>query len=265
MNYPKIIYVIILLLKTTMLSGFGIDLLSSPIIISNAEIYLLSKTPETTFYQPAKQDLGFSLSHSNPHSFRELNVFHLASQITFQKELFSLGLLVLDNNHISDKTLYLGYSKKFNNLSLGSNVKYYNQSVSGYSTLDTFTLNMGAIWNVNTFTHGFTYSNITNTSKSGINLHTVVKYECMITPIDTTKFAVSFEKERYFDMRYAFAVSHNINNLLVLSTGFISNPNQFSAGLLFIVSNLEISVGIKTHQYLRLTQAIGLVYKPTQL
>ena len=253
-----IIFVIIF--KVDKINALGLDLMSSPTIISTGEIYLLSDSPETAFYQPAKSIEGISLSHSNPHGFWELNVFQLASQFRVFNEVFSAGAFVLENNHISEKTLYLGYAKSINNISLGANIKYYNQGINNYDTLDAFTLNVGAIWEIGAFCHGMSYSNISHTSRAGIDLPTIFKYECMIMPFEKTRFALSLEKERGFEMKYCFAVSHELTNNLKINTGFGSHPAQFSAGMYLELNPIDVSVGIRTHGELGFTQAVGIIY-----
>ena len=257
----KNIFFIIFFLLPLNLFSFGIDLISSPIIISNAEIYLLSNSPETAFYQPAKNSHGLSLSHSNPHGIRELNVFHLASQYVFLQQSISAGFLILDNDYMSDKILYAGYGKELNNITIAANVKYYNQSIDTYKTLNTFTLNLGSIWKMGIFSHGLSYSNITHTSTSGIALPTVVKYECSILPFDSTNFAFSLEKEKGFDIRYGFGALHKVSKIFSLNTGFLSNPNQFTAGMIVTVNSIDFSIAMRTHQFLGYTQAVGVVYR----
>ena len=242
--------------------AFGIDMYSSPTLISLGEIYLLSNTTETTFYQPAKNIEGFSICHSNPHGFSELNVIQLASQFLILKELFAAGTHILDNEYISDKVFYIGYSKLFSNISLGTNLRYYNQQIKGYKHLDAVTLNLGLIWHNEILTHGMTYSNISHSTSKGISLPTTLKYECMITPIEKTNFGVSFEKEKNFEMRYAFSVSRQLLNMFSVNTGFINNPNQFSAGVIISIQRFDVSLGMRTHRELGYTKAIGILYKP---
>jgi hypothetical protein len=241
----------------TGLSAFGLDLYSAPNLISCGEIYLLADNPSTSYYQPAKMSAGIALSHSNPYGFGELNILNLSAQF----KGVSLGSLFLGNEYISDKVFYLGYAYRFYNLSVGTNVRYYSQTIDEYETLDAFTANIGAIWQNKLITHGITYSNISHSSKENIDLPSVFKYECLVSPFEKTNFAVSFEKEKDFELRYAFAVTQKITNAFLLSTGFISNPSQFSAGLTVKISKIEVSYGMRTHNELGYTQAVGVTYK----
>ena len=261
MKILSIILLIFAVFGLSELHSFGLDLYSSPVVISLGEIYLLSNAPETSFYQPAKSVEGISLTHSNPHGFRELNVFQLSSQIKAVGELFYTGVFVLDNDYISDKIFYLGYTKSINQLSLGANVRYYHQSIENYHSLDAFTVNLGIIWQNRNITHGLTYSNLSHTSKNGIYLPTLYKYEFMISPIEKTNFALSLEKEKDFDLRYAFAVSREIASIFSINTGFITNPNQFSVGVMVKMNDFDVSIGVRTHSQLGYTQAIGVVYR----
>ena len=161
---------------------------------------------------------------------------------------------------ISEKISYLGYSICFNNITLGTNLRYYNQAVEGYETLDAFTGNLGVIWQNTIFTHGFIYSNITHSTVKNIELPSIYKYECLINPYEKISFAFSFEKERDFDMRYGFAAKQYIHDLCSIATGYITNPGQFSAGISIMFSKMTISYGIRTHEYLGYTQAVGVNY-----
>ena len=243
------------------LYALGIDFISCPATISAAEIHLLSNKSSNSYYQPALIQKGVSFSHSIPHGFSELNVFHLASQFSLLDETISAGAFVLDNKHISDRVIYLGYSKRIREVQLGANIRYYSQKVAGYDLLDAFTFNVGAIWENNIFTHGVSYSNISHTTSRSIELPSVFKYECKISPFEKTNFAVSLEKETYFDMRYGFGVSQKIADILFVNSGFLTNPSQFSAGIIVKVNKIEIGYGIRTHRDLNWTHAIGVRYE----
>ena len=239
------------------LYSFGLDLHSSPDIIASAEIFILSDTPAAAYYQPAKQYSGVSLNHSSPFGFPELNVFAFAAQYMG----ISLGGFALENNNISDKIIYLGYSQSIRTISIGGNIRYYSQSVERYEQLDVFTGNIGAVWEYKIFRHGFSLSNITNASIKNIAIPSVYKYECMLSPLQSTDFAFSFEKENNFEMRYSFAVKQRIAETLVINSVFISNPSQFSGGVCVTISKLSISYGMRTHEYLDYTQSIGVTYR----
>jgi len=191
----------------------------------------------------------------------ELNVFHLSSQFSIKKEVFSAGSISIDNKYMSDRVYYLGYLKQIKDISLGISGRYYSQKIDGYSQLDAFTGVVGAIWNINSLTHGLSFSNITHTTTQHIELPSVFKYECMVTPFESTQFAVSVEKEKAFDMRYSFGARHNVFSILSISTGFITNPGQFSAGCSVLIKQFEVNYGMRTHAELGYTQAVGMMYR----
>ena len=83
----------------------------------------------------------------------------------------------------------------------------------------------------------------------------------MLLPIEKTNLALSIEKEKNFDLRYAFAVTHELTSIFSLNIGFISNPNQFSAGVIIKITDFDLSVGMRTHSQLGYTQAVGILYK----
>jgi len=240
--------------------GFGLDLYSSPQIIAGGEIYLLSQGPEAAFYNPAHKNYGISINHSNPFGMPELNIFHLATQFSLYEQDFSIGSMSLDNAYIGDRVIYLGYSKDVSTVSLGISGRYYSQKIDEYSQLDTFTGVVGAIWRIDNLTNGLSFSNFTHTTADGIRLPSVFKYELMVTPFEHTQFAMAIEKEKEYDMRYAFGVRHTILEILNISTGFINNPAQFSAGMSIKVKNMEVNYGMRTHSELGYTQAVGLGY-----
>ena len=241
--------------------SFVADLVSSPHLMSTAEISLLAVTPASVFYQPAIFNTGIALNHSNPFGFTELNVLHLASQFKIKNEKFSLGSITLNNNIIDDKVIYLGYNKNIYGISLGISGRYYHFGINGYENINTFTSGIGAVWENNIFTHGLSYSNITHTKVNGVELPSVFKYECMISPFEKTRFGLAVEKEKSFEMRYAFATNHKMSKYFYFSSGFITKPNQFCAGFTCTVTAIEISYGIKTHHELGYTQAVGVLYK----
>jgi len=255
----------LVLLLTLVVSGsvyaLGTDNYSCPVIIAAAEIYLLAGSPASVYYQPALIHKGVSLSHSIPHGFVELNVIQLASQFSLFGEYISAGTLALNNKHISDKVLYLGYSKRIREIQFGTNVRYFAQKATGYNLLDAFTLNVGALWENGMFTHGITYSNISHTTRRGIELPSVFKYECKVAPFEKTDFAIALEKETRFDMRYGFGVSQKIADILFVNSGFLTNPSQLSAGMIVKVNKLEIGYGMRTHRELNWTHAIGVKYE----
>jgi hypothetical protein len=89
----------------------------------------------------------------------------------------------------------------------------------------------------------------------------VFKYESKITVFEGNAFAFSFEKERGFDLRYGFGVSQNITEMLVVNSGFLSNPSQFSAGVVIKMNKKEIGYGLRTHDELDWTHAVGVGYR----
>jgi len=256
----SIIVCILLILLGVSAYGYGLDIYSSPQIIAGGEIYLLSQSPESAFYNPSHRNEGISVNHSNPFGMAELNIFHLASQFAVKGEVFSAGSMSLDNEYISDRVFYLGYSKEIRTVSLGISGRYYSQKVDEYSSLDTFTGVVGAVWKVDNLTNGLSFSNFTHTKVDGIQLPSVFKYELMVTPFESTQFALAIEKEKGYEMRYAFGARHNILKILSISTGFINNPAQFSAGLGVTIKNVEVNYGMRTHAELGYTQAVGVVY-----
>lgn len=240
---------------------FGIDYVVSPQIISTGEIYLLSKAPTTAFYQPAAQNEGLSINHSNPFGFSELNFFHLATQTKIFKEYISAGIISVENRYFADRVFYLGYSKKISNISFGGVGKYYQYKTIDYLQLASGTFTGGMVWNFKKFTSGVSVSNITQTQKNNISLPSVYKYELSIKPVEKTEFAFSFEKEKNYDYRYAFGAIQIIHPTLFVSTGFISNPDQFSAGLCLKINNLDLNYAVRTHPELNMTHSAGITYR----
>jgi hypothetical protein len=257
---PKLAILLIFLFCCLKIYAFGLDLYSSPDLISAAEICLLSSSPVGAYYQPAIRNEGISFSHSNPYGFTELNVMHLAAQFTILGEILALGSFALENKYISDKVFYLGYQKNILGLTWGVNTRLYSQAIEGYDTLNSSTINVGFVWENKIITHGVSYSNVFFTKKEELELPSVFKYECLISPLEKTAFAVSFEKEADFAMRYAFAVSQKITKILSVTTGFLTNPSQFSAGAGIIINHLEVNYGMRTHAELSYTQGVGVKY-----
>ena len=69
------------------------------------------------------------------------------------------------------------------------------------------------------------------------------------------------EKERHFDERYGFGVSQKVTDYFYVNTGFLTNPSQFSGGVLIKLNQLEIGYGIRTHPDLDMTHAIGVTWR----
>ena len=261
MNKTIVFVFIFYIINISCMKALNIDMVSSPKLLSVAEITLLAPTPASAFYQPALYNTGIAFNHSNPFGFTELNVLHMATQFKIKNEMFSLGSVTLNNEIIDDKVVYIGYSKNLNNISLGISARYYHFGIKGYDSIDTFTTGIGAVWGYDIFTHGLSYSNITNTNTKGIDLPSVFKYECLISTFDNTRFGIALEKEKSFEMRYAFAANQEINKYLYIMSGFITNPNQFSAGFTCVIGQVEISYGFRTHAQLSYTQAVGVGWR----
>jgi len=261
MSIKRLLLFITFYIVSLCINALGLDIYCSPQIISGAEIYLLSDSPEVAFYNPAHSGDGVSVNHSNPFGMTELNIFQLASQFTIKSEVFSLGTISMDNKYISDRVYYLGYSKQIYDLSLGISGRYYSQKIDEYKRLDAVTGVVGAIWSVNNISHGLSFSNMTHTTKEQIELPSAFKYECMVFVFENTRFAVALEKEKSFDMRYSFGANHRVFDLLSLSTGFITNPGQFSAGCSVSIDNFTVNYGMRTHQELGYTQAVGVLFR----
>jgi hypothetical protein len=252
---------LIFLLFFYSLISFGIDLYPDPQLISVGEIYLLSKTPSTTIYQPATQTTGISMSHSNPFGYTELNGFQLAAIFKIRDELVSIGAITLDNALVSDHVYFAGYTKAFHELSIGFNTRWYHQTIDGYNTLNAFTINVGAIWENQLFSHGVSFSNVSHTSTDGILIPSIYKYECALSSFVHTSFAFAVEKERNYDIRYGFGVKQDITQNLTICSGMITESNQFSAGIIVKINKINVSCAMRTHGELGLTQAVGVHLK----
>jgi len=240
--------------------SLGIDIYPSPTLISRAELSLLSNDPAAAFYQPATTNVGISIHHSNPFGFFNLNTFQLSSQFRVFQEMLSLGTIVLDDHYLSEQVFYGGYNKRLSNFTFGCNFRYYSQKVQNYQSLAATTLNIATLWQNYFFLHGVSVSNVTSTKVKEIDLPVVFKYECAISPFPQTSFALAMEKENLVDLRYSFGVSQNLLESLSISTGFQTNPQQFSAGFGVLINNLTIQYGFRTHQELNYTQAVGIIY-----
>jgi hypothetical protein len=236
----------------------GLPLNSCPEIISLAEIYILSNNSSSAFHQPAIIALDYSISHSNPFGFNELNLINVSSQFNLFDNILSLGAFIIDNNDISDRVFYMGYTRKIRELQFGGNLRHYYQKIGRYDALDVITFNVGAIWQNMMFTHGLSYSNISHSTTKGMEIPSLVKYELMISPLEKTNFALSLEKERHFDERYGFAVAQIITDYFIINTGFLNNPNQISAGVIIKLNQFEFGYGIRTHTELDMTHAVGM-------
>ena len=246
-----------IIIYISILNGFGLDYYITPDLLASGENYLLSDSPASAYYQPAKDFSGVSLSHSSPYGFSELDIFSLAAQY----EQISAGSFILDNSIISEKIGYIGYYYGWDNINMGLNIRYFSQEIAGYDRLEAFTGNLGIIWENEYFTNGFTYSNITNSSVQNIEIPSVWKYEGLFIPFEKTAFGIGLEKEKGFEMRYSFSVRQSITDTFLLYTGFLSNPSQFSAGLGININRVGVIYGVRTHEYLDYTQGIGVVYE----
>jgi hypothetical protein len=156
---------------------------------------------------------------------------------------------------------YLGYAKKVREIQIGANIGHYYQKVVEYNSIDAVTFNLGAIWHNMIFTHGLSYKNISHTTSKSIELPVVIKYELMLSPFDKTQFALSFEKEKHFDERYGFGVKQKVTDYFYVNSGFLTNPNQFSAGIVVRYNQFDIGYGVRTHTELDMTHAIGIKWQ----
>jgi hypothetical protein len=229
-------------------------------LMARANITLLSNDPATAHYQPARTSKGLCLNYYRPFGIRELDSFQFASGFTLFGQSFSASAFMLNNEYIRDNVFHLGYSKSYANISVGTNISYYVQGIIGYDTLQAFTLSIGTVWNTRQLVHGFSFSNLTHTEIKTISLPSVFKYELKVAPLENTDFAVSFQKEIDYRERLAFAVSQNILDIITISTGFINNPGQFTAGFDVSVGHIGLSYGVRTHTTLGLTTALGIKY-----
>ena len=257
----KHLFCLITYLLLCKINAFDLNLYTDPQLIACAEISLISDTPATSYYQPAKRNNGLSISHSFPFGLNEVNLIHLSFQSAVKHYQISAGTYVIHNEFIKNNIFYTGFSRKFYDISLGTNFKYFQQSVQDYNQLNAYSLNLGVFWENKIFTHGLTYNNLTNSKTRNIKIPNIFKYECMISGSDRINFALSFEKEKHFDFRYAFAVKTVIHPVLNVFSGFISNPDQYSAGLEIFISKISVNYAIRTHRDLDYTHAMGIYYK----
>jgi len=203
---------------------------------------------------------GISLSHSNPYGFAELNLMQLSFQQTFHNYAIGFGAYLNNNSKISDRQLYCSYTHSYQQLQAGLLLRYLENEVKNYTTNNSVVADLGFIWKNKNFRHGISISNITQSKTNHISISSPVKFETSFIVNDFSNIGFSFEKEKNFDCRYAFASSIKFYKENKIFMGFMTNPAQFSSGLDIIINNKAFVYGIRTHQYLDLTHSISMIY-----
>jgi hypothetical protein len=229
-------------------------------LISVSELSLLCDTPANILYQPASFNEGISASYSNPYGFSEINLIQLSLQKIFKDYALGFGSYFYNNPNISDIQIYSSFAYKYQNLQAGFSLNYYQMKVKNYSSDRLLMLDLGLIWKHQNFKYAISYSNVTQSSMKGIEANSLIKFETTFEVNTYSDIGISFEKEKYFDYRYAIASSFKFYKNNKINMGFMPNPSQFTTGIEINLDNKSLIYSIRTHQELDLTHSITLKY-----
>ena len=228
----------------------AIDFLSHPASLSRIQKHSLAVLYTFPFQIKSLSHTG--LSFVFPVRSRQMGVafFSLGKEL-YRETTFSLAIGTSMGEHMALGLVMNGHELSIKN--------YGSERTVGISASSSYRF-------TETIQFSLLYRNL-NSPKLGVSresLPQVVSTVLGYSPTPSLATAIELERDLEFESRYKFGLRWIPNNALMLLTGFISQPGQVTAGIVFRVKGLfstspgQISYAIATHPELANSHSFAL-------
>ncbi|MCK9224825.1 MAG: UPF0164 family protein [Candidatus Muirbacterium halophilum] len=144
---------------------------------------------------------------------------------------------IFSNFDDNEDTMFVSWSKGFDNLYLGANFKYMTQSLFGYDA-DSFGMDIGLLYDYTSkLTFGLSIRDLfgemkwDTPSKTADKIPVTTQLGIAYRPMSTWLIALDYNKVENMSSEFYFGAEKAINDILSVRIG--SNDSDFSAGLSF--------------------------------
>lgn len=230
---------------------------ASRVGVSN--LNLISTSPLTSYYQPAVSHQGVACSISQPFQFSNVENGNLAFSQDLATGNITLGSNYLISSDYSTYSNFLNYNYTFQELitiGLGHKlVTVFEEERYLENSTD-----LGLMLKQEDLALAVSYTNLFHNQNKRISLPNIISTELSYQPQDDVLLGVGLEKEKNQKLNTKLGISYQIIENLTLLSGYSLEPNQITFGVNIEYSKFTISYAIATHNELKSSHYVSLIY-----
>ncbi len=224
-----------------------------------ANINLISKSPLTSYYNPAISNQGIACSISQPFGFSGIE----NGSLCVSKDVKTINITYATNYLLSSNfkefvnELSINYSFK-DMIILG--ISHKHVSICETSNYSGHLSDVGILIKNDAIKFAFSYSNILNDNNSRIELPKILTSEVSYRFNDITSFAIAIEKEMEEQINSKLGIRYTPIKSMSILSGYSYEANQIFAGLDVEYKRFMIAYAISNHVDLGISHYISLIY-----
>jgi len=197
---------------------------------------------------------------NKPFQIKELQQTAIAGGVLYKQWGFGAGFISFGNKIYSENVFILTAACTFKNkLNFGVGVNIYQLKIDDYGMDHTAGLNASLRYQINnawSWVSTLKNFNFPKISKTKESLPQIITSGVIGIINDKLSIATEWEQDIEYEGALKFGAQYSLLNQLLISTGYISNPGQFTAGLSIKLNNIYfeygtvayIDLGLFTHQ-----------------
>ena len=159
----------------------------------------------------------------------------------------------------------LGFAKTIGIMSLGIKANYLQYNIEGFGRRSVFVAEMGGLatltYNLRFGMHIYNFTQSIIAEESGEKLPTLLRLSIQYRLNEQMDFFIEGEKDVELDPDLKLGLSYNLNDMIVLRTGFSTLTNRHSFGAGFEIKKFTIDYALKANSNIGSAHNFGLTYR----
>lgn len=166
---------------------------------------------------------------------------------------------------LTEQYVGLGFSNKFGLVSLGASMNYFQLRLEGFGKASTAVLNFGGVAEVIPElvfgAHVFNINQGQLNSQESVSIPVIMKTGLSYRPNEEVMFNTEVEKALESQVNYKFGLEYFVQKMLILRTGFHTEPFVASGGIGVVYSKLHFDYSYGNRDLLGSIHEITVGYK----
>ncbi|MFA7057398.1 MAG: hypothetical protein WC155_07555 [Candidatus Cloacimonadales bacterium] len=224
-----------------------------------SNLNLISESPLTSYYQPAVSHQGIACSISQPFQFSNIESGNLCFSQAWQEANFTVGSNYLISSNYSTYSNFLNYNYTFQKL-ITVGIGHKLISVFEEEKYLANSTDIGFMLKQEKVALALSYTNLFHNKSSKISLPNIISTELSYQPQADVFLGIGLEKEKNHKLNPKLGIRYQLAESLSLLSGYSLEPNQMTFGANISYNKFNISYAIATHNELKSSHYISLVY-----
>ncbi len=220
---------------------------------------IISNTPESFYYNPAKYTNGIALGYTKPFSINTVSLGNVSICNSYKYLHLGVSENYLESEYYSRyiSTISIGCSVT-EYLCVGSNIKYVDVIENLRS--NSLSSDIGVMVKHNSTRLSVVINNVLAKKRKEFDLTKNLVAELSINVGKISSVAVGIEKEEDQDMMVKCGTLFKIYRSLSLKLGYTVKADFVSAGFTYNLRNFSLDYGVSVHDELEATHYISIKY-----